>query len=134
MTELRITCSLLDTSSATKINIRCSKHNMDCKTFQNPTFQVLYSGIFRDDHPPPLQIRHFTSDSYEAIKKRERKKSGRRQQNIIEQRSSVWNKGDTRIRLCNRLAGDHVDGSWPARCYIDNALERLGDRAAGHSR
>ena len=49
----------------------------------------------RDDRPPPLQIRAFTSDSYEAIKKRERKKSDRREQNKAEQWSSAWAKEDT---------------------------------------
>ena len=67
---------------------------MDWKA-QNPSFQVLYSVIPRDDHPPSLQIRSFTSDSYEAIKKRERKKSGRREQNNTEQQSSAWKKEDT---------------------------------------
>ena len=68
---------------------------MDWKTLQNPTFQVLCSVISRDDRPPPLQIRSFTSDSYKAIKERERKTSGRREQNNTEQRSSVWRKEDT---------------------------------------
>ena len=67
---------------------------MDWKA-QNPTFQVLYSVIPRDDRPPPLQIRSFTSDSYEAIKKRERKKNDWREQNNTEQQSSAWKKEDT---------------------------------------
>ena len=68
---------------------------MDWKTLQGPTFQVLHLVTSRDDRPPPLQIRSFTSDSYKAIKERERKKSGRREQNNTEQRSSVWRKEDT---------------------------------------
>ena len=74
--------------------MHCSAREMDWKT-QNPTFQVLYSVISRDDRPPPLQIRSFTSDSYEAIKERERKKSARREQNNTEQRSNAWRKKDT---------------------------------------
>ena len=63
---------------------------MDWKYLQNPAFQVLYPVISCNERPPPLQIRAFTSDSYQAIKERERKKSGRREQNNTEQRSSVW--------------------------------------------
>ena len=74
--------------------MHCSAREMDWKT-QNPTFQILYSVISRDDRPPPLQIRSFTSDSYKAIKERERKKSDRREQNNTEQWSSAWRKKDT---------------------------------------
>ena len=94
-TDLFLICSPLDTSSATQIDIHRSGREMDWKTLQNPTFQVLYPVISRDDRPPPLQIRSFTSDSYKAIKKRESKKSKRREQNNTEQRNSAWKKEDT---------------------------------------
>ncbi|KXL45210.1 MAG: hypothetical protein FE78DRAFT_31953, partial [Acidomyces sp. 'richmondensis'] len=67
---------------------------MDWKDLQNPTFQVLYPVISHNERLPPLQIRAFTSYSYQAIRERERKKSGQREKNSIEQRSSVW-KGNT---------------------------------------
>ena len=68
---------------------------MDWKTFQNPTFQILYSSISCNDRPPPLQIRSFTSDCYEAIKERERKNNSRREQNKAEQCSCAWKEEDT---------------------------------------
>lgn len=70
---------------------------MDWKTFQNHTIQVLHSRNSRDDLPPPLQIRSFTSDCYEAIKKRERKKNYRREQNKAVQWSSAWRREDTGV-------------------------------------
>ena len=68
---------------------------MDWKSLRNPTFQVLYSVISHDDRPPPLQIRSFASESYKAIKERERRNSVRREENNTEQRSTIWKKEDT---------------------------------------
>ena len=51
---------------------------MDWKTLERTAFQVLWCSTSVEKRPAPLQIRPFTSDSYKAIKERERRKSCRR--------------------------------------------------------
>lgn len=87
---------------------------MDWKT-QNPTFHILYPVISRDNCPP-LQIRSFTSDSYKAIKERERKKSGWREQHNTEQRSSVWRKEDIAAPV---VAAAAEEITWRDSCLQD---------------
>ena len=65
---------------------------MDWRTLQYPAFQVLWSSLSQDDRPAPLQIRSFTSDSYRAIKERERKKRCQQNNAISKQWSNTQNK------------------------------------------
>ena len=97
---------------------------MDWKT-QNPTFQVLYSIIPRDDRPPPLQIRSFTSDSYEAIKKRERKKSDRREQSNTEQQGNARKKEDTGVSA-SAVAMQEVMGTNSGPFNVKSATHSRG--------
>ena len=60
---------------------------VDRKTLQHPTFRVLRFSRPNEDRVAPLQIRCFTSNSYKAIKERERRK-GCRQINTSSQRRS----------------------------------------------
>ena len=63
---------------------------VEWQALQCPPFQALWPG----DRPAPLQIRTFTSECYDAIKRRERKKRYRRKDINTEQRSSVLDKED----------------------------------------
>ncbi|KAK3048291.1 hypothetical protein LTR09_010284 [Extremus antarcticus] len=47
---------------------------MEWQKAQYQTFQIMWSMKPNNEYPPPLQIRSFTSDSYRAIKTRERKR------------------------------------------------------------
>ena len=64
---------------------------VECQALQCPPFQAMWP----DDRPAPLRIRAFTSESYEAIKKRENKKRYLHKDINTEQRSIVWNKKET---------------------------------------
>ena len=65
---------------------------MDWQMLQYPAFQVLRSSLSQDDRPAPLQIRSFTSESYRAIKERERKKRTQQNNRHFDQWSKTRNK------------------------------------------
>ncbi len=59
---------------------------------QHETFQIMWSTKPHNDCLPPLQVRSFTSDSYKAIKERERKRCQQKKAASTEWRSIPHNK------------------------------------------
>ena len=60
----------------------------DSQNFSYHTFQAREP---RFEHPTPLEIRQFTSSTYDSLKKRERSKSSRREKKLLGQRLLTGN-------------------------------------------